>query len=308
MILLTCAFIGLSLTYCINSNRPINTQGRPTEISIPFFMFYYLIINILLNIAAIIDWKNFQVESLPGHLEMDYFYWSNRSSCRLVQYFGGVLSRRPANASIAVGDFASGDISPVVGYDGHYAVCLDPIHVAPRPDDRCIVYSFGIKNEWSFDDAMEKYGCTVYAFDPAMNNSIQRGQRIHFRNLALNDVDQGEQNRTLSTIYEAFGHRKDDVVIDYIKIDIEGDEWRIIPKMMDLVIDRVKQLAIEIHLETDRDLAYYRRMVGIVKSIEDLGMVRFDSYYNHWSSAHFPALNQSSPFAYIMAWYNPKFL
>jgi hypothetical protein len=32
--------------------------------------------------------------------------------------------------------------------------------VAPTPGS-CTVLSFGINNEWSFDDAMEEYGCDV---------------------------------------------------------------------------------------------------------------------------------------------------
>ncbi|CAG2232362.1 unnamed protein product [Mytilus edulis] len=30
----------------------------------------------------------------------------------------------------------------------------------------CLVYSFGINNQWSFDDAMANIGCDVFSFDP----------------------------------------------------------------------------------------------------------------------------------------------
>ena len=163
---------------------------------------------------------------------------------------------------------------------------------------------------------MERYGCQVHSFDPAMLNATEdfdRSPHVHFHALALNDIDQGDKNRTLSSIFHALNHqRDDDIVVDFVKLDIEGDEWAIIPQMLrpgGVLMDRVKQLAVEVHLKTDGDLAYYRRMVGIVKSLEDHGWTRFDSYYNHWSWARFPGLdNRTGPFAYIMAWYNSKFL
>lgn len=42
------------------------------------------------------------------------------------------------------------------GIDGQKAVCLDP-GVAPEPG-ACLVYSFGISDDWSFDQVMESYG------------------------------------------------------------------------------------------------------------------------------------------------------
>lgn len=293
---LTCALAILTIFYN-------NELGGKSQFHVFEFYFYCHSYSIA---PDIVDWKSIDVNAFPAHLVMDYFSWPNRSSCKLVQYFGGTFGRRHVNASVNVGDFASRDIVPENGLDGHYAVCLDPIPVSPRPD-HCTVYSFGIKNEWSFDDAFEKYGCEVFSFDPAMQNGTEdfdRSPKIHFFSLALSDVDMGKKGRTLSTIMRILRHS----AIDHIKIDIEGNEWRIIPQLVGSgVLEKVKQLAIEIHLNPNENLGYYRRMVGAIKSLEDHGMIRFDSYYNHWSSAHFPALDQTGYFAYIMAWYNSNY-
>lgn len=70
--------------------------------------------------------------------------WSNSSSCRLSNDFGGAMA--------------------LFGIDGQKAVCLD---TEVRPiKGKCLVYSFGVNNEWSFEDTMDEYGCEVYAFDP----------------------------------------------------------------------------------------------------------------------------------------------
>ena len=46
--------------------------------------------------------------------------------------------------------------------DGDKMVCLDDsLNITPGD---CVVLSFGINNEWSFDDAMDKFGCLVRQF------------------------------------------------------------------------------------------------------------------------------------------------
>ena len=74
------------------------------------------------------------------------------------------------------------------GLDGQKTICLDP---AVRPEAyKCLVYSFGIHYDWSFDEALEKYGCEVFAFDPSMNETNHNHSRwIYFYNLGLSDRD-----------------------------------------------------------------------------------------------------------------------
>ena len=85
---------------------------------------------------------------------IDYIYWTNGSSCQLAHDFGGVMMRKPS------------------GFDGQKAVCLDP-PVRPPPGD-CLVYSFGIGGDWSFEEAMEAYGCRVDQRDHQEPRWLQR--------------------------------------------------------------------------------------------------------------------------------------
>ena len=87
------------------------------------------------------------------------------------------------------------------GLDGQKAVCIDP-SVAPQPKN-CIVYSFGINNEWSFDEDMEIYGCEVFAFDlsKGMKHHNYSHQHIHFYSWGLGYQDEqqdGWEIRSLS--------------------------------------------------------------------------------------------------------------
>ncbi|KAK3788434.1 hypothetical protein RRG08_049808 [Elysia crispata] len=56
--------------------------------------------------------------------------------------------------------------------DGGWELCEDPLY-SPRTTTTsstnttsCLVYSYGINNDFSFDDDMAKYGCEVHSFDP----------------------------------------------------------------------------------------------------------------------------------------------
>ncbi|KAK2712075.1 hypothetical protein QYM36_010934 [Artemia franciscana] len=68
--------------------------------------------------------------------------------------------------------------------DGNYTLCMDP-GVAPNQKS-CLVYSFGIANNWSFDEDAEKYGCEVYSFDPSI------GQKPHMHSAKVHFYDYGE--------------------------------------------------------------------------------------------------------------------
>jgi len=272
---------------------------------------------------SIEDWKNVEVSTLSAQQIIDYFYWTNASSCRLSHYFGGLQMNQSEVRRITGETHYEKLIRNLgtvpLGVDGQYAVCIDPPTVSPfhKIDDRrCIVYSFGINNEWSFDDAMAGMGCQVFAFDPSMDkDDFDRSEKIHFYDLALakSDGDGRSKDRKLSTIYKTLEeNHKDhgkDAIIDYLKIDIEHNEWPLLPEIVESgILNRVRQLALEIHLFTDMSLSFYRNSVGVLKSLEDAGMVRFDSKYCPWCPDYFPALNHTGYSCFQIVWYNSRFI
>jgi hypothetical protein len=236
-------------------------------------------------------------ESLTGYQILQYVMWTNRSSCQLIHDFGGIIIQN----------------WPPVGIDGQKAICIDA-RVAPDKKN-CLVYSFGISNEWSFDEQMEKYGCQVFAFDPSMGRGHHdHSPAIHFYDWGLSDrdevtVDKTWTLRSLSSIYNNLTARHGEKVIDYLKIDVEFAEWIALPQMIKSgMLSKVRQLGIEIHLDQNGSIDESRQHVQLLRSVEKMGFLRFDSKYNPWSIRYFTQLGISLPYAHEIAWYNDKLL
>ena len=236
-------------------------------------------------------WKDVNVDRLTPPEMVDYLQWPNSSSCRLFNQFGGVAMS--------------------YSIDGQKSVCLDT-EVRPYPGN-CLVYSFGINNEWSFEDQMEEYGCDVFAFDPSMNKTyFRRGYKIHFFENALGDRvvtnQKGWKVKRLSDLYQMVKlFHGPNRIIDYLKIDIESDEWKALPEILRSgMMANVRQLGVEVHLPRNGTLADVRSVIRIIRSLEDYGMVRFDSKINALTETWMDGLNMTTYWAYEIAWYNNR--
>ena len=75
----------------------------------------------------------------------------------------------PLQSVCTAGKYFGGQWLPDCGaLDGHKYVCLDKFYEDVKAG-RCLIYSFGIAYDWSFEEAMAQLGCTVRAFDPTVN-------------------------------------------------------------------------------------------------------------------------------------------
>jgi hypothetical protein len=223
----------------------------------------------------------------------EYLHWTNRKACDFGQDFGGAVFYYPYKT-----------------IDGQKAVCMD-LDVKPSAD--CLVYSFGINNEWSFDKMFESFGCQVFAFDPSMAmNDSDYTPNIHFFKMGLSHQDSdpapgGWKLRTLDSIYKMLEAKHGDKVIDYLKIDVEGAEWKSVEQMLKTnIFDKVKQLGMEIHFSS-RTKDDYQNGIRILKWLEDYGMARFSSRVNVYMNATIDFLGRADYYGYEIAWYNKKF-
>ena len=232
-----------------------------------------------------------------------YLHWTNSTSCHFAVDFG----------------FSVFDNEGIASPDGHKAICLDK-GVSPIYNN-CLVYSFGINYQWSFDDAMEEYGCQVYSFDPSMNvGDHNRSSNIHFYNVGLSgsnyfDPELKWNMKTASSVYEILSQRHGVKPIDVFKMDVEFAEWNVIPQMLqsDFLSKNVKQLAVEIHFKENDPLKTFVDRVRILQKLESSTesggrFVRFSSRPNPWLERSIYILGGKTNFiGFELAWYNSRY-
>ena len=71
-------------------------------------------------------------------------------------------------------------------YDGAKFVCLDKWK-RTIDKNQCLVYSFGIATDWSFEEILADMGCTVRTFDPTVDGipSDVKTSKITFEKIGL---------------------------------------------------------------------------------------------------------------------------
>ncbi|CAG2227221.1 unnamed protein product [Mytilus edulis] len=181
-------------------------------------------------------------------------------------------------------DYQCQDIKKV----GNWWICIDEKYVIKKP---CLVYSFGIANDFSFDDDMAEHGCEVHSFDPSMKrNDFTRPSSVRFHALGLSsytddkflprkDIYVHDNDTwtimTLNLIKTALGHKERD--IDVLKIDVEGHEWAVIENLFeDKIFTHVKQFMLEYHLFPDwPSKSDYSKLLRTYKKLHDIGYHKF---------------------------------
>ena len=97
-------------------------------------------------------------------------------------------------------------------WDGHKYVCMDDMEDG-RP---CLVYTFGISGDISFEESMAARGCDVYAHDHTVPRfPPTRYKNIHLVKLGIGGTDT-DQVKTLSSLLAHNGHT--DSVVHYLKV------------------------------------------------------------------------------------------
>ncbi|KAH9512429.1 hypothetical protein Btru_039560 [Bulinus truncatus] len=147
---------------------------------------------------------------------------------------------------------------------GNWPVCQDEQFVVRMP---CLIYSFGIANDFSFDDHLGRMGCKVHSFDPSMNRPDHvRNENVTFYNLGLAPYDTNAWEpfkdsyvrnkqiwkvRTLKSVMSELNHTNK--VIDILKIDIETTEWTVLSNIIQTdLLKNIRIFLIEYHLFPSR--------------------------------------------------------
>ncbi|KFH71708.1 hypothetical protein MVEG_02003 [Podila verticillata NRRL 6337] len=122
-----------------------------------------------------------------------------------------------------------------------------------RPRAKCVLYSFGISFQTSFErEMLERTDCEIFAYDASISNmgpDFDNHPRVTFKRYFVgreNKVDaDGITWRTLHSLLQENGHDW----IDILKVDIEGSEYPAFTALMDDYHETLPfgQLQMEIH-------------------------------------------------------------
>lgn len=167
--------------------------------------------------------------------------------------------------------------------DGGWEVCDDS---DVRPQKPCIIYSFGINYDFTFDDdAAAVYECQVYSFDPSLTrlaDQFNRSERVSFHKIGLDERTYTNARNwsmfSYTDIRKRLGHAKEDICL--VKMDIEGAERVAIPDMLERgELDSVRQLLMEYHVGS-RNRQGTLVNLKLMQGIEKAGFKKFYSHKN----------------------------
>jgi len=172
-------------------------------------------------------------------------------------------------------------------YDGGWWLCLDEGRLTSSKDHACVVYSFGIGSDWSFEEMMgtgdafglsrsgfvrkkKGRGCDVFAFDPSMGQAahVHQPGTVWFQPTGLGAADEQIMEPQSSTVNWDNGRPKIRAPgrwamatlsslmqslghshISLLKVDVEGYEWgALLAASQNGILDKVDQLVLEVHL------------------------------------------------------------
>ncbi|XP_033743283.1 uncharacterized protein LOC117329444 [Pecten maximus] len=170
--------------------------------------------------------------------------------------------------------------------DGGWDVCVDDKY---RPSSPCLVYSFGIKDDWSFDERIaSRFGCEVHSFDPSIGLLDQRRSQLQwFHNLGLSGQNGTIKRKgvewsmmNLKSIRTMLGHNNRQ--IDILKMDIERSEWISLPNILETgILKDVKQFYMEVHFVTNRwPVNIFADYLELLRQIHKMGFRLFWSHPN----------------------------
>ena len=126
-------------------------------------------------------------------------------------------------------------------------------------NEKCIVYSFGISDDYTFEKELGNLGCIVHAYDPTVELPSSLSERVSFKSIGLGhytghmnltaDVKKDRGSMPVTTLKDAIANNGDlGKEITYVKVDVEGSEIEAIPEWIQSgIINDVRQIGIELH-------------------------------------------------------------
>ena len=181
----------------------------------------------------------------------------------------------------------SGTWAPKCGFnDGEKFICMENLY-RDLQNDTCLVYSFGLQDDWDFEVFMANLGCTVQAYDPSTywtrpENSYNV-PNLHYHQIGIGlyngdlplKTQTGEEKLLPVKSLKSLLKENDDwgKPISYLKMDVEGNEiWCLNQWLKSGVMQNVQQFGIEMHnvvIEKHNMKKTFKNMVNFIATIKE---------------------------------------
>ena len=160
-------------------------------------------------------------------------------------------------------------------WDGHKFVCM-PELIQDIENNECLIYSFGVFNDWTFEKALGAMGCKVFSFDPSVDHPKELEHNVWFEKLGLGiEKDDAHSMDTLSSIVQKYGHENNK--ISYLKIDIEGGEVNGLQHWLQSgALENVQQIGMEYHLQDKDSVVKFFKAIQKLYFQYDFRLISFD--------------------------------
>lgn len=158
--------------------------------------------------------------------------------------------------------------------DGQKYICMDELMEDMRAG-KCLVYSFGLAQDWTFEEMVAGMGCRVFAYDPTVDAPAGISPNITFRKLgvAASTAKSDANYRTLDELIRE--NRHETTTISYLKMDVEGAEIAGLPAWLESgALSHVDQLALEIHISPIEEDEATKNFFQIFKNLQLSGNFR----------------------------------
>jgi hypothetical protein len=155
-----------------------------------------------------------------------------------------------------------------------WGLCKDyVVDDSKQPNNRCIIYSIGVREIYTAELLYGRAGCEVHAFDCTINHPQQLGPNVTFHPWCLGTDsselkldggpkrdDNGLKFKQLPAIINELGHQNEELTM--LKMDCEGCEWDALDSLqiqMPTFFSRIRMMYLELHYVSNNKVGSVER-------------------------------------------------
>jgi hypothetical protein len=182
--------------------------------------------------------------------------------------------------------------------DGGKWICGIDALAARTGGDRCLVYSLGSNNEFSFEEAVlsrTNNNCEIHIFDHTVEkwNVPETAKSVHTHSYAIVSEEharaKGAPYMSFKDIQRKLGHENRSISL--FKIDIEGSEYAVLPELLRDRANIPEQILMEVHFTPSRQSS--------VQASDELLHLLRDSSYHMFHSEYNPTSLCCSEYSFL---------